>query len=192
MTTIANPFSSVQSAIAIGQERGLDYLRAAWKTANSVAKDESLSAQVRVEASFIRQTIESAGKWIVAQNAKPVAQANPWTEIRKIGQSLPTSEKGKAYYAIVEDGKTNFYQVSKPTSGKWSGRTFLAVQASDNFHPIRNPQRIIVVLSQIAAEPMAAMVRYGKTIGRCGACHRTLTVQESIDAGIGPVCAGKI
>lgn len=28
--------------------------------------------------------------------------------------------------------------------------------------------------------------------GRCGACYKTLTTPESIKAGIGPVCSGKI
>ena len=31
-----------------------------------------------------------------------------------------------------------------------------------------------------------------KHIGRCGVCGRELTTPESIDSGIGPVCAGRI
>lgn len=33
---------------------------------------------------------------------------------------------------------------------------------------------------------------FGKITGQCLICNRTLTVQESIDRGIGPVCAGKM
>lgn len=32
---------------------------------------------------------------------------------------------------------------------------------------------------------------YGRRTGRCIICSRTLTKQESIDAGIGPVCSSK-
>lgn len=33
---------------------------------------------------------------------------------------------------------------------------------------------------------------YGKMYGMCMACGRTLTDEDSIAAGIGPVCAGKM
>lgn len=31
---------------------------------------------------------------------------------------------------------------------------------------------------------------YGRRTGRCMVCGRTLTKKESVDAGIGPICAG--
>jgi hypothetical protein len=34
-------------------------------------------------------------------------------------------------------------------------------------------------------------VAYAKASGRCYVCNRTLTTPESIEAGIGPVCAGR-
>lgn len=35
-------------------------------------------------------------------------------------------------------------------------------------------------------------VAFGKLYGVCGVCGRTLTNEESIEAGIGPVCAGRL
>lgn len=40
-----------------------------------------------------------------------------------------------------------------------------------------------------ANDPEAAAVAYGQRFGACSICGRTLTVGESIDRGIGPVCA---
>ena len=40
-----------------------------------------------------------------------------------------------------------------------------------------------------AADPEAAAVAYGRRFGACSLCGRTLTVGESIDRGIGPICA---
>jgi hypothetical protein len=37
-----------------------------------------------------------------------------------------------------------------------------------------------------------AAIRYGKELGRCGICNRTLTNNDSIALGIGPVCAEKV
>lgn len=40
-----------------------------------------------------------------------------------------------------------------------------------------------------AADPAAAAVAYGKRFGACSVCGRELSNQESIDLGIGPICA---
>lgn len=41
------------------------------------------------------------------------------------------------------------------------------------------------------ADPLAAAVAFGKRTGECSCCGRELTNHESIDRGIGPICAGK-
>lgn len=42
-----------------------------------------------------------------------------------------------------------------------------------------------------AADPEAAAVAYGRRFGQCAICARELTNGESIDRGIGPICAEK-
>lgn len=96
------------------------------------------------------------------------------------------------HYALVAaDGTVKFYEVNSPTEGKWAGRTFVAVQASDDRHAVRNPAARTAILAAIAADPKAAMLRYGAELGRCGHCNRTLT-SEWRKVGIGPVCNGKM
>lgn len=41
----------------------------------------------------------------------------------------------------------------------------------------------------IAADPKAAAVAYGKKFGKCSVCNRDLTDAESVERGIGPICA---
>jgi hypothetical protein len=43
----------------------------------------------------------------------------------------------------------------------------------------------------VAADPEAAAVAYGKRFGQCACCGKELTNAESIERGIGPVCATK-
>jgi hypothetical protein len=52
----------------------------------------------------------------------------------------------------------------------------------------------VKVLERIACtENIAgAMAAYGREIGRCGRCHRTLTDEDSRAAGLGPDCASKM
>jgi hypothetical protein len=46
-------------------------------------------------------------------------------------------------------------------------------------------------LAQIAADPKAAAIAYGRLTGKCCVCGRTLEDAESIARGIGPICAQK-
>jgi len=52
-------------------------------------------------------------------------------------------------------------------------------------------QTIYEKLCIIEQDPYNAVTRYGKETGVCCCCGRTLTDPVSIDAGIGPICAGR-
>jgi hypothetical protein len=108
------------------------------------------------------------------------------TKIVTAGTKIPDG-----YYAIGPVGDTRFYRVSKPTTGKWSGYIFLNIQAGDDLYPVKNHTERLRVLEVIAEDVRAAAIRYGKELGRCSQCNRTLTNPDSIIAGIGPWCAQK-
>lgn len=107
------------------------------------------------------------------------------------GTKLPDVAAG--WYAIdgTDGRETRFYRVDRPTAGRWAGRTFLKVQSSDDFWPVRDTREVERVLLEIAMDPVAAGKRYGVEIGRCCRCNRTLTDDESRAAGIGPICRDK-
>lgn len=49
-------------------------------------------------------------------------------------------------------------------------------------------ERIVAV----AADPKAAAIAYGQRTGNCCICGRELTNKESVELGIGPICAGRM
>ena len=53
------------------------------------------------------------------------------------------------------------------------------------------PDVLTALLIAIEADPERAAVLYGKASGNCSICGRDLTDPESIERGIGPICAGK-
>lgn len=115
------------------------------------------------------------------RKAAPVAvESKPSTE--------PSDVKA-GRYAIVEDGVTKFYRVTKG-KGAWAGRTFVEAQASDDHYPVRNPVKRVQILAAIEADPMAER-RYGMELGKCSRCGRTLTDETSRSYGIGPECRKK-
>lgn len=46
-------------------------------------------------------------------------------------------------------------------------------------------------LNEFEGAPLQSAMKYGKLTGRCCSCGRELTDPDSIEAGIGPICAGK-
>lgn len=136
--------------------------------------------------------------WLETQ---PVATLGSNTEFKAPAKGNPASvtdkdirEVPEGRYAITgNDGATKFYQVDKPTEGRWKGYTFVKVQAGDDLHNLRQRGERTAVLARIAEDGWkAAMLRYGREIGSCGHCGRTLTNEESREYGIGPICRGKM
>ena len=81
-----------------------------------------------------------------------------------------------------------FFQVECPTEGKWAGYTFLVKLHGDNRESVRGLEKTRI-LRAIAENPTRAAALYGKRLGRCPKCNKTLTDPESISRGIGPKCA---
>ena len=110
-------------------------------------------------------------------------------------QQSPVPDAG--YYFVIDPtsnppGKESFFRVSKPDeNSRWHGYTFLAIQASDDFYPIKDKTRRDRIYAEILKDPINAMNEYGIRLGRCGVCNRTLTDTDSRLRGIGPICAGK-
>jgi hypothetical protein len=96
-------------------------------------------------------------------------------------------------YAVTDnEGTLRFFKLDRPTEGRWAGYTFLKMMASDETYPVRDRAKRDRIIAKIAQDPQEAMLTYGREIGACGHCGRTLTDEQSRAAGIGPVCAGNL
>jgi hypothetical protein len=102
--------------------------------------------------------------------------------------AAPMAEVADGRYAVEHEGVLKFFKVK---NGSRPGFVFLDVQASDDWHAIRNVTRIREIVALIAVDADEASLRYGREIGQCGDCGRTLTTEESRARGRGPVCDAK-
>jgi hypothetical protein len=102
--------------------------------------------------------------------------------------ALPDVAAG--HYAVEVDGVLKFFRIDRPTQGKWKGYTFVKVQASDDYFPVKGAAAKFV-LESVEVDPAAAGERYGREIGRCYVCNRTLTDETSRALGIGPDCRSR-
>lgn len=70
-----------------------------------------------------------------------------------------------------------------PTGG--GGQVVMWKKHADN-------EALAEAVKVLVADPLAAAKAYGLRSKRCGICNRKLSVESSIKAGIGPVCAGRL
>lgn len=127
---------------------------------------------------------ESVSRWI----GNLIKKSRELSTAARVSAPATTAEVADGRYAVEHEGTLKFYKVK---NGRRAGMVFLDVQASDDWHAIRTVARIREIVALIAADPMAATVRYGRELGECGRCGKALTDEASRAAGIGPVCITK-
>lgn len=163
-------------------EKAVDYLVAlSLKVRPDVAEYVVRTWAAMVDRSVVSEKIDEL-------KALPVA-----TAARTAEGSLERHNVPAGRYAVTgNDGQTVFVKIDRPTEGQWKGRIFVKVQAGDD--EMRCARSVAdALLGKIAAAGVQeAMLRYGREIGSCGHCGRTLTNEESRVAGIGPVCREKL
>jgi hypothetical protein len=153
----------------------------------SVTHEMRASLQIRLEQGFARS---AASAFITKYKDIPIAAEDAVGPTASSAEEVRSTAKiSDGRYAVEEDGVLKFFKVK---NGRKAGYVFLDIQASDDWHAVRNVTRIRSILATIAeVGEHAAMVRYGHELGVCGRCGRTLTDEASRAAGIGPVCASK-
>lgn len=149
----------------------------------------------------VRECASLSKRGTVTQTQSLVPTTNPYVLANRADRERKTVTQTQSHvasnhvpaarYAIGPADDTRFYRVDRPTEGRWAGFVFVKVQAGDDLHPIKNPTEHNRVLAEIGRDVEGALLRYGREIGACGHCGRTLTNPESRDAGIGPVCRAK-
>lgn len=116
------------------------------------------------------------------------------------GNGLSLSHVPAGRYAVPNGDTRLKVLIKKPEApSKWAG--FIFVSDGAEYGQARNYGRqapgktysgmIENELRQIAADPRAAAVAYGKLTGTCCLCGRKLENEASVEAGIGPICAAK-
>jgi hypothetical protein len=127
-------------------------------------------------------------------------------EPRADGASIDVSKIAVAFAAAFGNGIKrpklrlgSFHFSRAPDTGKNAGsiyvkegEQYLGKVSEGQFFPIREcgDERKADVIA-IASDPSAAAKAYGMRTGSCSCCGRELTNKESIDLGIGPICAEK-
>lgn len=96
-----------------------------------------------------------------------------------------------SYYALDTPAGLHFYKV-KTGKGKWAGFQFVTrlIGHPGDFleTPVKGANRM-ATLKLIAIDPKEAAIRFSREYTVCAVCGSPLTDPESMERGLGPVCA---
>lgn len=108
------------------------------------------------------------------------------------------SLSGGRYAAQVDDDVVRFFHIQHG-SGSWDGWTFVQLQVGGDLIRVGSQRpgqgyagKWSRHMNKILADEQAAYQLYGREIGICGVCGRTLTDESSRAIGIGPVCRERL
>lgn len=112
--------------------------------------------------------------------------------------SMITTQTGIKTEPITEPGMyalgSDVFLVELSRNNHLYARKLVATMQGAKVHKLTFEYEKGAIFKLTAAMRMTpeAVAALGKTTGHCWVCARKLTVQKSIDAGIGPVCAKKV
>jgi hypothetical protein len=175
---------------------------------------QSLVGQLATRGTLSDKQIEAA-KRMIAKTAE--AKAARAKERREKAVEIDLSPIREMFESAFSAGlKRPKYRAEgliisrAPDNGKNAGFLYvstLAIQigedwSSDDYQGKIGPDNVFLpawgahdettaALKVIAENPSEAAVRWGRKTGNCSCCGRELTDPESIEAGIGPICATK-
>ncbi len=108
--------------------------------------------------------------------AKDSGIKRPLLRLMDLVLSLAPATGRNAGYLYVKD------------HGEYAGK----ISQDGKFSPIRSARpEIAQELSKLAADPLEQAKAHGRRTGSCACCGRELTNSQSIELGIGPICAEK-
>lgn len=157
-------------------DRGLSPAQLAWAhklATDLIGQEQSADAADSSDAKF--SALFAAFEAAKAKGAKRLT-------LRFAGINVKPSRDGAALWITSQSEKEEGRYGLQP---KYLGKVTRTGMDS------RLPADVQSVLTQAATDPLTAAIRYGQVSGECSCCGRELTDPQSIERGIGPICAAK-
>ena len=74
-----------------------------------------------------------------------------------------------------------------------SEKVYIGIVLGGYYLPYNSPSaETIKLIQEVCKSPLDSAIAYGRRTGNCAVCSRDLTRHDSIDRGIGPICAERL
>jgi hypothetical protein len=138
---------------------------------------------------------EREAKW--AQEREARAAAAPAIDVSRIVQAIGAALASGIKRPVLRLAEFKFSPA--PVTGRNAGAIYVKSVGGDYLGKVADGKFMrafgtcddarAAEIVAAAADPEAAAVAYGKRFGQCACCGRELSNPESIERGIGPICA---
>jgi len=161
--------------------------------------DSAQRSTLSVEKLYAPLTKEGASKLIswLDDQASTVLQAqeqavggapsNDWVD----AETVPAGSYALEITDSAVGNDIAFYQVDRPTEGRWAGFVFVKLLVGGDEQRLSIPNQKAVLRKIAAVGAREASILFGIKTEKCGVCHTRLTNKDSREAGIGPDCRKK-
>jgi len=158
-----------------------------------LACPDKLTNSVRMatsgQISYIRSLNDQAGTILSESDIKAITFADASKTIDMLKAAKNNAPKASTTNAVTEGMYKVGERIFKVQAAKSTGNLYAKELIEGSFEYVAGA--ISIVRSKGIRMTLDEAKEYGKRTGQCCQCGRTLTVKESIEAGIGPICAGK-
>lgn len=122
----------------------------------------------------------------------------PVIDLTRINQMFDSAMENGLQRPKLRVGEMQIYPA--PMNGRNAGFLYVKndgeyagkISAEGKFFKIKEaPESVESELQAVAADPMGKLTEHGRVTGNCSCCGRELTRKDSIERGIGPICAEK-
>jgi hypothetical protein len=133
-----------------------------------------------------------------AQETTQRVQAAPVVDVAKIVDAFQRAQESGLKRFTLRFSGAHFQVDRTDPSLIWIseggyGTAMYGRIAGGVFRPGRDASAEVVARIQaIAADPLAAGIAYAQVTSSCSVCGRHLENQDSVDAGVGPICSGRL
>lgn len=150
----------------------------------------SLKCIAANEERAARKEREALARAVVVE-AAPVLDAAPleaaFARAQEAGLKSPKLRVAEFKISVAPVGGRNAGALYVKCKGEYIGKVQAGKFVKAFTCDVETEKRFLC----IAVDPQAAAVAHGRATGQCAVCGLTLTNKESIERGIGPICAGK-
>ena len=146
------------------------------KTMHKCMATQARKDEERAEADKNRTVLDLTKLGEVFGNAKEAGNKKPILRLGDLKINIAPPHGRNAGHLYVKD------------HGEYAGK----ISPEGKWYPMRSARpEINEELIAFAADPMGAAIRHGRVTGSCACCGRELTRKESIERGVGAICAEK-
>lgn len=152
-------------------------------------------------ATVARLAAQDAERAAARQAEREAREASaPTVSVEKIEEAFATARaKAKTANPKLILRLASFQFKPAPATGANAGAIYvtrsgeyLGKIAGGKFHRVfKCDEATAEKVVEVASDPKAAAIAYGRETGSCSCCGKELTNKESIELGIGPICASK-